>query len=238
VIPKVLYTGSSSDFLKRMSAFADTLPDLFRRIDGLKLSRSYTGLKPIKFLESPVNGEKIVYDRSRDEITIHPSNFTAGDRIDAFFFKALGKRHWEMNVSSTNKIKWANQYCFVKEALIDRLSEFMHGKLSFKEVISMFTTAVDKLIVIHILNALTHNSVTPSQLQSIDFKNHASVKDFVEGRKPYSLKPLLSTYGGDVRRLSDYSECFSEWCLNRGNFKITETSTKEEFKDLFLAVSS
>ena len=128
-------------------------------------------------------------------------------------------------------------YAFARRSLIDRLAEVMDGKTDFKGVLSKFNTAVDKLVVLHILNALTHNSITPSQLQSIDFRKHASVRDFVEGNRPYSLKPLLSTYGGDVKRLSDYPECFAEFLLNRGDMKISESSTKREFIDLFDFVS-
>ena len=234
---KVFYSGTTPDFLKRMAAFADVLPELTRRIDGLKLSRAYTGVKSVKFLEVPINSEKVYYDASKDAIIIHPSNFVAGDRIDRVFFKALGKRHWSLNMTSSDKARWLNMYAFARKSLIDRLAVHMKGQLTFKDVIAKFNTAVDRLVVLHILNALTKNSVTPAQLKSVDFRKHPAVKDFIEGRRPYSLRPLISTYGGDIKRMSDYTECFAEWCVNRGSFKISETSTKEEFKNLFMAVS-
>jgi hypothetical protein len=234
---KILYSGSSAGFLKRMAVFADTIPDLTRRISGLKLSPSCSGLRSIKFVEATINSEKFTYDRAKDELILYPANFKAGDRIDYYFFKAIARRHWNLNVSSGEKVRWANMQVFVKRALVDRIAQVLNGSMQFKDVIQKFNTAVDKLVVVHILNALTKNSVTPSQLKSMDFRKHPSVSDFVAGRRPFSIKPLVSTYGGSVKRLGDYEEAFSEYCLFRGEFKISESSTKEEFKDLFLEVS-
>jgi hypothetical protein len=234
---KILYSGNSANFLKRMAVFAETVPDIARRIDGLKLSSSCSGLRSIRFSETTINNDRFTYDRAKDEIILYPVNFRAGDRIDYYLFKAIGRRHWSLNITSGEKVRWANMQVFVKEALIDRIAKVLNGSFKFKDVINKFTTAIDKLVVIHILNALTKNSVTPSQLQSLDFRRHASVSDFVRGRRPFSIKPLISTYGGDVKRLGEYEEAFSEYCLGRGEFKISESSTREEFKNLFLEVS-
>jgi hypothetical protein len=234
---KILYSGSSANFLKRMSVFAETIPDLTRRISGLKLTQSCSGMRSLRFSEATINSEKFIYDRAKDELVLYPANFRAGDRIDYYFFKALGRRHWNLNVPSGDKIRWINMQTFVKEALIDRIAKVLNGNMPFKDVIQKFNTAVEKLVVVHIVNALTRNSVTPSQLKSMDFRRHNSVSDFVRGKRPFSIKPLISTYGGEIRRLGDYEEAFSEYCLNRGEFKISESSTKDEFKNLFLEVS-
>jgi hypothetical protein len=235
--PKILYSGSSAEFLRKMAAFADTIPDLTRRLTGLKLSQAYNGLRSVKFVEAATNSDKFVYDRSKDELTIYPHNFRSGDRIDHYFFKAIARRHWTLNVPASDKVRWAGMQVFVKKALVDRIAELLDGTTPFKAIIEKLNTAVDKLVVIHILNALTKNSVTPSQLKSIDFRKHASVSDFLSGKRPFSIKPLVSAYGGDIRRVGDYEEAFSEYCLGRGEFKISESSTKEEFKGLFLEVS-
>lgn len=234
---KILYSGSSTDFLKRMSAFSETLPELIRRIDGLKLSKSRIGLRSLNFVEKAINGERFFYDRSNDSITVNPLNFRAGDRIDQVVFRAFGHRHWHLNIPSSKKIEWAGMYVTVPESLIDRLAPKLRGKNDFKDAVSSFNNATERLIVIHIVNALTKNSVTPSQLSSIDFRTHPSVSDFVHGKRPFSLRPLVSTYGGDVKRLGDYAEAFSEYCAWRGTFKISESSTREAFKELFLSVS-
>jgi hypothetical protein len=235
--PKILYSGSSAEFLRKMAAFADTIPDLTRRLTGLKLSPAYSGLRSVKFIEAAPNNDKFVYDRSKDELTLYPRNFGPGDRIDHYFFKAIARRHWSLNIPAADKVRWSGMQVFVKRALVDRIAEALDGKTPFKTVINKFNKAVDKLVVIHVLNALTQNSVTPSQLKSMDFRKHTSVSDFLNGKRPFSIKPLVSAYGGDVRRVGDYEEAFSEYCLGRGEFKITESSTKEEFKNLFLEVS-
>lgn len=235
--PKILYSGNSAEFLRKMAAFADTISDLTRRLTGLKLSKAYNGLRSVKFVEAAPNNDKFTYDRGKDELVFYPHNFRPGDRIDYYFFKGIARRHWALNVPSSDKIRWSGMQVFVKKALVDRIAEALDGKTPFKAVISKFNKAVDRLVVVHVLNALTANSVTPSQLKSIDFRKHTSVSDFLSGKRPFSIKPLVSAYGGDIRRVGDYEEAFSEYCLGRGEFKVSESSTKEEFKDLFLEVS-
>jgi hypothetical protein len=230
------YSGKSNAFMQRMQVMHQALPVMFERLDKLGLRKAYSGLKGIRFVESPERGSSTLahYDKSSDTISIYPMLFRSGMRVDVSFYSGLGLRHWEHNVSSAQKNCWRNKLVYPNVAVIDRLQEyFQHGIQSYKDVLDRFTSSVDRLQVIHIINTLIDNSINYYATRTLDLKEYPPTKDFCKGLKPFSITPLLSVYRNSTGLGLKYEDLFSEYCVENGKLHASETSVQYELVELF-----
>lgn len=220
----------------RMAALAGTLPDIFRRLDSLKLSKAYRGLKGLKFLEKTVGGEPVYYHPREDVIYIYPMAFSGGGpRCDILIYRGLGQRFMHKHLAAQQKLQWAKKYVYPQRSVMDLLMGLLDGTTPYREILGRFKEASERLQVIHVLNALTANSVNHVAAGTLDLAEFPPTKDFVAGRRPFSLQPLTSAYSG--RRLNRYEDAFAEYCAQNGTLRVAEQSVRDGVLELFKTVT-
>lgn len=236
------YAGESPNFMRRMASMAEALPSMFHRLDSLDLKKSYVGLKGIRFVEKFERGSTTLawYDRSSDIITVYPMAFNSGSRLDVQFYTGMGLRHWSLNIPSNLQLVWKNKLVQANLSVMDRLViELKKGASNYKDVLNKFTTATDRLQVLHVINTLIDHSKKPQEAQSLDIFSYPPTEDFCSGVRAYSLTPLLSAYRGSMGLdMNKYENAFSEFCCENGNIHASETSVEYELVELFKFVSS
>jgi hypothetical protein len=235
------YIGQSPSFMRRMTSMADGLPSFFRRLDTLGLGRSYVGLKGIRFVEKLERGSSTLswYDRSSDVITVYPLAYSSSSRFDITFYTGLGLRHWELNVPSNLKMVWKEKLVQPNVSLMSRLEVELKKVYLYRELLSKFTTSIDRLQVIHVINALVDNNIKPQEARCLDIYSYPPIEDFCRGLRPYSLTPLLSAYrGGSGLDMNKYENAFAEFCSENGKIKAAEMSVEYELIELFKFVSN
>lgn len=238
------YVGESQTFMQRMTVMAAALPVMFQRLHALGLEKAYAGLKGIRFVEKAERGSGTLayYDPSADTITIYPMLFRSGNRVDVSFYLGLGLRHWERNVSSSQKHVWREKLIQPNVAVVDRLQDYLRsgGATAYKMVLDRFSTPVERLQVIHVINTLIDNSIKPQDTKSVDLKEYPPTKDFCKGLRPFSLTPLLSVYRSNNFSTTDslkYENAFAEFCCENGRVSASETSVEYELTTLLKYVS-
>lgn len=238
-VPTVL-VGSGPRFMMGMTTFSRALPKIFRRLNQLGLQQAYRGLEKLRFVEFPeVGGDPFYYDKQKDIISVYPMVSTAQGRLDKVVYAAFGARHFHHNISSAGKTQWTKKLVYPDRSVIDRLQDMFRDRArpQYKSYIRDFRTATEKLVVIHLLNALIANSVAPQRVSTIDLSSFPPTADFVNGRAPFSMRPLISAYAGKRWGLDKYDNAFAEYCARRGHLDIAEPSVEDATLSLFQAVT-
>jgi hypothetical protein len=206
----------------------------------LRLEKAYAGVDKVRFVEHLERGAGVMayYDHQADTVSIYPTNFMVGNRIDLATYAAFGERYWDRYVSNESRAIWARKLVYPDAAIIDRVIEAFRdvGNTSYEKVLEKFTTATDRLQAIHIINAFIKNNIPITQARFLNPKLHSATKEFCAGHRPYSLTPLLSAYSGsnDLRK---YSMAFAQFCASNGKLHVSELSTAGELVNLFEIVS-
>jgi hypothetical protein len=238
-----VFIGESPMFMRRMTSMVEALPSIFQRLSSLNLRASFSGLKGLRFVEQSEKGSTTMghYDRGRDILSVYPMAFRAGSRIDMVVYAALGLRHFELNLSSQDKLIWKKKFVYPKDAVIDRLQDFLsrEGHPTFRAVLNRFSTAVDRLQVIHVLNTLLDNNVKPDEMKFIDLREYPPTRSFCRSMTPFSLTPLLSAYRSDAMGMGmdRYDIAFAEYCSENGRIPTAEMSAEESLVEIFKLVT-
>jgi len=233
----VVMVGKGTRFRKAMRHVSSLMPKLWSRVDELDLQRSYEGLQKIRFVERLERGNKpFHYDPDEDVISIYPLSNGLFGRIDKAFYSALGARFYANNVSGERRLQWSRKLVLPKRATIDKVQRMLKkGEFkNFRKLISSFKTPNDRLIALHICNALIKNSVRPSVAKELDLKRFPATKDFCRAHKPYSLRPLLSVYGA---KNMTYEQAFGEYCARKGTLGVSDQSVANGFLEVFRSVT-
>ena len=232
--------GSGSRFFRVMEALSRAMPQIFRAMNTLQLSKAYRNVVKVRFVERPeAGGDAFYYDKSRDIISIYPLVPTANGRLDKVLFAAFGRRYFERYLSSAGRTQWSKKLVYPDRAVIDHLQDLFKDspRSAMKHYLRDFRSATEKLVVIHILNALIANSIKPNRLKTLDLRTLPCTAKFVNGSSPFSMKPLLSAYVGKQWGLDRYEVAFAEYCARSGNFDISEPSVEDAAVSLFQAVT-
>lgn len=236
-------TSTNNDvFMRRVQAFAHTLPDVFHNVEHLKLTASYRGLKKLRFVEKLERGAGVraFYNQGQDTLTVYPLAFCIGNRVDHALYTGLGLRHWHLSISNADQHLWEQKLVVPVKATIDRFVDFCRedseDSVDFMDVVRKFSRADDKLQVIHICNALIASNVHPKDLQNLDVHTHPATAEFCQGLRPYSMKPLMSAYCGG-EHLDKYEDAFAYYLLYGGKFHTSESSVEAQLIDLFEKVT-
>lgn len=236
----VVYEGKSPSFLKRLASFADTLPDVFNRLDNLQLHYSFTGLKRLRFVETLERGSGTLahYDPNVDVISVYPLAFQIGGRIDLALYSGIGQRHWKFNVNNEDREKWTRKLVKADRAVIDRFSDAVTNTRfgRYEELLKNFHSSVDRLQAIHLINALKKNSISPTQAKNLSIYNYPPTKDFCSGSRPFSITPLMSVYSGGMNLIS-YDQAFAHFCSRNGKFGVAEDSVEAALLELFKSIT-
>lgn len=238
-IPTPVYVGETDAFFRRLPLFVKALPSIFRRIQQLNLERSYVGLRKLRFIEKLERGATQMswYHPAEDMLSLYPLAFQIGDRCDLALYSGLGKRYWFKYISSDKRILWDTKSVYATRATMDRLQAiFKKGVPTYEAALSQFKTAIDRIQVIHIINALKASNITAQQMQNYSIFVLPCTSAFALGRTPFTIAPLLHVYmgSGDVLR---YDMAFAMYCSYNGRFPVQETSVAAALEWLFLYVT-
>lgn len=236
----VVMVGTTAKFVRAIQAFAPALPKVFRTLTRLKLQASFRGLDKIRFVESTERGsDAYYYNKSEDIISIYP--FAAGpfSRLDKVIYMALAERYWYKEMSAGQRVQWQKKLVYPKKSVIDRLQASFSrgGKTSFTQFVDEFKEANERLVVIHLCNALIKNSVRATNSRSINLTSHPATSSFARARTPYSLLPLISAYGGRGPSAESYETVFANYCAAAGKLEYSEASVGDAVVALFQSVS-
>ena len=227
------FIGSSRQYMHRMSAFVEAVPDIFNRVKVLGLERSYTGLRDLRFIEKLERGSScpVWLDKAHDVLNVYPMAFQAGARLDLQLYAALGTRYWFQAVPSGRQGAWVNKLIYPDRAVIERLAAMLKLGTDYRKALDGFHLASERLQVIHVLNALIANHVSANTAKTVNLDEYPPTREFCGARRPYSLKPLLSVYTGPG--LAHYETAFAQYCSHNGKIPASEPSTESALAALF-----
>jgi hypothetical protein len=239
-IPTPTYVGETEDFLKRMSMFVRTFPDIFWRMKSLRLDRAYIGLRGLRFVERMERGSDVLayYDASADVITVYPMNFRLGaGRIDIALYTGFGERYWHQRIQTRAQYNWNQKYVHADRKTMDRLRFILTtSDTSYNEIVNKFSLANERLQVIHVLDALIANNISRDRAKILDIFIYPPTAPFCNGNTPYTLNPLLSVYYGPLN-MREYWTCFSKYCVFNGRIPCTDLSVESSLNNLFKTVT-
>lgn len=103
----------------------------------------------------------------------------------------------------------------------------------YTQVVESFTNPVDRLVAIHVVNALIANRVRVAECKNIDIRQWGATSDFCRRKRYYSLTPLISAYCS--RSLyENYGSAFANvaLCLELATHSAVSASFKKLVVDL------
>ena len=77
-----------------------------------------------------------------------------------------------------------------------------------------------------------------SEIASMKLSDSPMARDFISGRKPYSLKPLIDRFGGGQFNVSSYEGAFSSFVAHGGKIALTDPSATIAITSLFRRISN
>lgn len=233
---KIEYQGSSESFLKRLHAVPPILSYIKRHLDALGLSSAHHGLNMVKIFEAPARGRTAWhYDAGDDSISFFP--LQANHRPDISLFSAFGQRHWEKNLSSNAKLQWAKALVFPNHRVLERFLDLIRHGRPYNDVLKRFKNPDDRLLVIHLINALVTNNVRPAQAKLLDLAHFPPTSHLVSANEAYSALPILRVHRPKHTQTNSYADAFGEFCTNNGKFLSSEPSVTKLYRGLFQAVT-
>lgn len=236
----VTVIGDDPVFLERVGKFAPALPGIFERLRWLRLELSYQKLRKLVFTQEARYSDPVYYKLTDDTLMIFPLAFRAGQRIDIATYMGFGRRHWQRNIPSPYKEQWLKLEIEPDKRVVSKVVDHLKAGTGYKGLVARFSRCHDRLIAIHIANALIRNHVPPDVASRLDLYAYPPTADFVRGERKFSLKPLISAYrpsglyGLDV---AVYEEAFTSYCMTRGSIPVTELSVQHALVELFKSIT-
>ncbi len=235
VLP-ISFSGSGEKFLARLKAIPDLLEHCTKQMTALKLNEAWRQTRGIQVFEEPRQGRlPFWYDHGTDTIQLYPLLF--GKRPDADIFSAFGKRHWHRNLSQAERLQWINATVFPDVRTLEKFKDKIKAGTDYNTLLASFTQPDERLVVIHLINALIKNHTTAAQAQHIDLDHYAPVSDFLSAEKPYTARPLLKTFRPQHENVDSYAQAFGEFCVNKGKFLSSLPAMEKLYRTLFHAVT-
>ncbi len=233
------YQGTSQLFLYRMGNITNALPDMFSQIRKCGLEASTRGVKKIRICEKMEAGLNLAsYDPAADQVNIYPMAWQSGARVDISFYAGFGLRHWLRNVQPVNRVLWLKKAVFCDPRSYKNVSSWFTGQHDYSTILQGAKTADTRLITWAIIQLLRDGGVDHRDLASMNISSSPMVADFIAGRKPYSLKPLITRFGGGQFNVSSYEGAFSSYVAHGGKIALTDPSASAALTDLFRRVSA
>lgn len=234
---KIQYAGSSEGFLKKLASIQKILKFAETRMNSLQLVSAHRGVKSVQILEKLCQGRRAWhYDRVNDTVTLYPDSFS--NRPDRDVYEAFGQRHWEQNLTPAQQQQWIDAEVYPSIGVLKMFKRMVRkGIASWDEAIAAFKDPDDKLVIIHLVNALLKNHTTPQQAKFLNLDHYPPVAQFITAQKPYSARPLLTTYRAVHDQPRSYAIAFGEFCMNNGKFVFAPTPITTLYRALFRAVT-
>ena len=109
-----------------------------------------------------------------------------------------------------------------------------HGFGTYRELVESFKTTMDRLVALHIANALNASGVSAANAREVKIREWGATAEYANSQRPHSLIPVLSAYA--PRRLADsFGLAFADHVLNRLT-TVREGSVREATRGLVLGI--
>lgn len=109
-----------------------------------------------------------------------------------------------------------------------------HGFATYRELVESFKTAMDRLVALHVVNALNASGVSAANAREVKLKEWGATSEYAAGQRPHTLIPLLSAYA--PRRLADsFGLALADHVLNKLS-TVREGSVRESVRGLMLGI--
>jgi hypothetical protein len=104
----------------------------------------------------------------------------------------------------------------------------------YADIVGDFDKAVDRLVALHLANALISNNLPISEARDLDVRTWSATKDFASCKRYMSLTPLTSAYS-PTSIDEDFPSAVAAY-LDNSLSCVTESSTKTAFTKLLRAL--
>lgn len=151
-----------------------------------------------------------------DSVVLY-ANFLNGsdkDRLHAVL-REFGKILFT-KLSDDAKETWQKKLVTPTEAQIEALQAKLNveADIDYETIISNMATPVDKLVAIHVFNALIKNNITAPNARYLDLRQAGPTSEFCNLERPYSIAPLTSAYAGDERVHENFHDAFASYAVD------------------------
>jgi len=242
---KVFYADrgslSEEEFESLAGSVTKELSQAINTLGRFGLERAASGGKA-KYFGSMAEGASIVatYFDTEDLLHVYLPVFQSNaDLLPSVCIHELGHRHWYKNLNGSQRGMWNKKYVPASQSTVDRIQRLMKGGKykRYMAVVDEFTNPNERLVCIHVVNALIVNKYPIELLPNLDVREHPATKEFCYGSKLYSLIPLVSAYARESD-YEDYAETFRAFIEGGGNLRaIREESTRTALTELFKKVT-
>lgn len=106
---------------------------------------------------------------------------------------------------------------------------------TYREIAESFPTAVDRMVAIHLSNALIANNLPLAESKNLDLRVWPATAEYSNRRQHHSLLPLIHAYC--PREMLCYGTAFAEVAVHRGGH-IPEPSLREAIVDMVELVAA
>lgn len=134
---------------------------------------------------------------------------------------AIANLAWSKLLTASQRLQWASKLIPAPLPSIRLVEDALSSSMSYDDALSKLATAVDRLVGIHVFNALKVGNVRVSVAKQSSLSELPQVSGFATGEIPFSLIPLLSAYSDG---LESFDVAVADLVL--GTLSVSEFSTK------------
>jgi hypothetical protein len=139
---------------------------------------------------------------------------------------------------ANGKERWEKKLCLPMDDQIDAVQGKLDQRCAYKsyeELVTSFSTALDRLVALNITNALLANGVGYSNSNGVKLKTWGATEEYCTRKRFHSIIPLVSAYSTrDV--LNCYGCAFAEMLVNK-LLTVRESSTSKALEAIVRSIA-
>jgi len=175
-----------------------------------------------------INGRFSYYDKVENVVYIAQECLDKGEDSHYLVTQSFLEAYWD-RMTPRSRLTWQHKLVTPRARTIEQIEHHINSGVPLRVVYQKFSDAVSRLVAIHITNALVKSG---GYAHGVPLAEHPSTADFVSGKRPFSLTPLLSVYSGAM--MDDFKAAAGTWLF--GGVQVTESSTKQALEDLLASM--
>ncbi len=166
---------------------------------------------------------------------LYPASLSADkDRAENFLIKAAGDAYFS-TLSEDAADLWANKYTLPNVSQIRAYQGRLKNEsyTSYLAIVESFNSPVDRLVAIHLSNALIANGVSVASARNLDVTSWPATEEYANRGRYHSLTPIIGAYATEEVR-SSFGSAVAE--AVRGYPSVTHSDIKNALGSLILRV--
>lgn len=132
---------------------------------------------------------------------------------------------------------WKRKLCLANDGTASSFTQKLGSKQfsTYRSVVESFTGAIERLIALHLANALISQRLSIEDAYNIDVANWPATTQFASGKKAYSIIPLATAYC-DPSCVESYGHAF--YCRVMSKLACGRKDVKEAFVGVIDSVAA